>query len=96
MNTGLGSALRVVVRGVRRHDVADPPKRSSAADPEAGRDDQPEESAQELAVVELPDPRNQKRQHGGNTGIGKLRVRHRGGHSGRGFRQCDHEVRGAQ
>jgi len=36
-----------------RHNVADPAERPAAADPQTGRDDQPEDPAQKIAVVEL-------------------------------------------
>ncbi len=89
MNDGLSLALGVAVRRVRRDDVANPSERSSASDPQAGRDDQPEESAQKFAVVELAHTRNEKRQYGSDTRIGNLRVRHVAA-------QCAHETGTAQ
>ena len=51
---------RVRVRGVRGDDVADPAQRSAGADPQARRDDEPDDPSPELTVVELAQPRNQR------------------------------------
>lgn len=44
--------------------MADPAESASAADPESWSDNQPEDSAQEFAVVDLPEPRDQKTKNG--------------------------------
>src|SRR5262245_40729073 len=45
-----------VIRGERGDHVADPSEEPAGSDPHAGRDDQPEDAAQEVAVVELAEP----------------------------------------
>src|SRR4051812_33177377 len=62
---------------MRRHggdDVADPAEQAAGADPHARRHDQPEDAAQEVAVVELPDPRKDRAQDGGCTRITHLQI----------------------
>src|SRR6188768_4531539 len=54
--------VRAPVRGDRGDDVAHPTEQPASADPEAGRQDQPEQSTQEVAVVELADARNDEAQ----------------------------------
>ncbi len=46
---------RVGVGGVGRDDVADPTEQAARTDPEAGGDDEPQDSGQEATVVELSD-----------------------------------------
>src|SRR3954447_2965270 len=58
---------RSVVRGRRRDHVTDPAEKAARADPHAGRDDQPENAPQEVAVVELPDSRNDRAENRGQT-----------------------------
>src|SRR5262249_47809832 len=60
-----------LVRRERRDDVADPPEHAAGADPESGRDDQPEDRAEKIAVVDLPDARNDDAEHGGDTRIAR-------------------------
>src|SRR4030095_12224752 len=47
--------VRAVIRRDRRDHVADPPEQPARTDPHLGCHDQPEDAAQEVAVVELPD-----------------------------------------
>jgi hypothetical protein len=54
---------RAVIGGHRRDDVADPPQESTAANPQAGGDEQPEDPAQEIAVIELSETRKECAQH---------------------------------
>ena len=58
----------IAVGGVRRDHVRDPAEETARADPEAGRDDQPEEAAPEGAVVDLADAGNDEAEDGGSTG----------------------------
>src|SRR5207244_2557693 len=44
------------VRRDRGDDVADPAKQPTAADPQARRQDQPEDPTKEIAIIELPKP----------------------------------------
>src|SRR6266498_1392302 len=55
---------RPVVRGDRGDDVTDPAEHPAGADPHPRRDDQPEDAAQEVAVVELPDARKDRTEYG--------------------------------
>ena len=52
--------LSVRVRCVRRDNVTYPAQRSSRADPETGRNDEPEYARKDSAVIELSDPGNKK------------------------------------
>lgn len=62
LNLGLLSAEGVILRegvcGVGGDDVTDPTQCAAATNPESGSDDQPENTRQNSAVVELPDARN--------------------------------------
>lgn len=55
-------ALGSFVRGDGSDDVTDPPEESARAYPQARRDDQPEQTAPEVAVVELADTGDQDAQ----------------------------------
>ena len=55
--------LGVGVSGVGGNDVADPAERAAASDPEPRGHDQPEDAAPEVAVVELPDARDDQAEH---------------------------------
>ena len=44
----------VSVSRVRCDDVADPPEQASRADPQARRNDEPQDAGQDAAVIELP------------------------------------------
>src|SRR5215204_2094152 len=68
---------RAAVRGHRRDDVADPSEKAAGANPHARCDDQPEDAAQEIAVVELPDAGNDRAQHRGHAWILHLTHAHR-------------------
>src|SRR4051812_13612933 len=46
---------RVRVSGVGRDDVADPAEQATRTDPQAWRDDEPQDTGQEATIVELPD-----------------------------------------
>ena len=46
---------RVRVGGVCRDDVANPTEQAARADPQARRDDQPQDTGQEATIVELSD-----------------------------------------
>jgi hypothetical protein len=67
----LTQPARVSVRRVCSNDVADPAEGSAGADPEAGRHNQPEQAAEELAVIDLAKPRNDKREHRGEARVRK-------------------------
>src|SRR5205085_11769253 len=56
------------VRGNGRDDVAHPAEQAAGANPHAGRDDEPEDAAEEVSVVNLPDPGNEHAQNGGDAG----------------------------
>jgi len=51
-----------------------PSKQARAEKPEAGCNDQPEDTAQEIAVVDLSDAWNQQAQDGGGAGMVALTV----------------------
>ena len=51
---------RVGVGGVGRDDVANPTEQAARADPQARRDDQPQDTGQEAPIVELPDARDDR------------------------------------
>ena len=70
---GCQLSVRVVIRGVRADEVAHPAERAARAEPEARRDDQPEDAAQERAVVDLPNARHEQREHASDA-----RLRHAG------------------
>src|SRR5262245_1427452 len=57
------------MRGVGGDQVADPAEQPAGADPEARRDHEPEEAAQELAVVDLSHAWHDQAEHGGGAGI---------------------------
>ena len=61
--------LRAAVGGERRDDVADPAEQAARPDPQARCDDQPEDPAQEITVVELPDTGNQRAEDGRETRV---------------------------
>ena len=64
---------------VRRHggdDVADPAKQAARANPQSRCDDQPEDPAQEITVVKLSDPRDQRAQNRREPWILHLSHRH--------------------
>ena len=61
------------MRRVGGDEVADPPEETPAADPEAGRDDEPEGAAQEIAVINLSDPGNDEAEHGGHARMARVR-----------------------
>jgi hypothetical protein len=46
---------RVGVGGVGRDDVADPAEQATRTDPQARRDNQPQDTGQDATVVELSD-----------------------------------------
>lgn len=50
----------VVVSRIGRDEVADPTEETATADPQAGRNNQPENAPQPLAVVNLADARKDK------------------------------------
>lgn len=62
-------ATRVVIGRVRADEVAHPTERAARAEPEAGRDDQPEEATEKGAVVKLADAGDNKRQDCGGAGF---------------------------
>ena len=49
--------------------MADPAEQAAGADPEARRDDQPEDAAQEVAVVDLADARDEQAEDGGDARV---------------------------
>ncbi len=58
-----------VIRGDGGDHVAHPAEHAPGADPHAGSDDQPEDPAQEIPVVELSQAGEQGAEHGGGTGF---------------------------
>src|SRR5690606_20853964 len=61
--------LAAAVSGRRRDGVADEAQQPSCPEPESGRDDEPEESPQNVTVVDLSDAGDDEGQDGGNTGL---------------------------
>src|SRR5687767_15814071 len=57
------------VRGVRGNQVERPAKQPAGSDPEARRDDEPEDPAKKIAVVNLPDTRNEEAEHRRNARV---------------------------
>lgn len=57
--------LGVPVCGVRRDEVENPSESAARTDPEAGRDNEPEDAPQESTVVNLAQSRKEEREHGG-------------------------------
>ena len=57
------------MRGKRRDHVTDPAKQASCSDPHPGRDDEPENTAEKIAVVELPESREDCAEDGGGSWI---------------------------
>ena len=51
---------RVFISSVGRHDVADPAEQATRSDPKTRRDDQPENAAQDAAVIKLSDSRDEE------------------------------------
>ena len=51
---------RVGVGGVGRDDVADPAEQAACANPQARRDNQPQDTGQEAPIVELSDARDDR------------------------------------
>lgn len=62
-------AFREAIGGVRAEQVADPAEEAARADPEAWRDDQPEETPQKCAVVDLADAGDEERENRSSTGL---------------------------
>src|SRR5687767_13881329 len=62
---------------VRGDQVERPSEQARAEEPEAGRDDQPEDAAQEIAVVDLSDARDDQAEDRGRAGIVFAVARHR-------------------
>jgi hypothetical protein len=84
--SGEHEALGTFVRRVRCDDVADPAEQPSAAQPQARSDDQPENSPQEIAIIDLPNTRQDEGENGSkprsvrhpyniSPGSGRARVR---------------------
>ena len=61
--------FRIIVGGVSRDDMANPAEHPAATDPQAGRDDEPEDAPQPLAIVYLSDARNDETENGSESGI---------------------------
>ena len=61
--------LGPTVGGVRRHEVERPAEQPCREDREPGRDDQPEDAPQEVAIVDLADARDDEREDGGQARI---------------------------
>src|SRR5687768_2513490 len=62
----------ILVGRVGADHVADPAEQAARADPEAGRDDEPEQRAQQRPVIELPRTGHDERQQGGEVGLLEL------------------------
>ena len=60
-----GQGSRFPVGGDGGNDMADPAQKTTRSDPQAGGDDQPENSPPEMAVIKLPHTGNQEAQHCG-------------------------------
>lgn len=54
---------RTAMRGDRGDDVADPSQKPAGADPQSGCDDQPEDTAEKIAVIKLPDAWDDRAEH---------------------------------
>jgi hypothetical protein len=61
--------LGAPVRGVRRREMTDPSEHAARPNPEARRDDEPENPTQEVTVVDLTDARNNQREHCREAGL---------------------------
>src|SRR5512134_2433353 len=57
------------MRGDRGNHVTDPSQQTATPDPETGGDDQPEDAAQKIPVVELPEAGDHRAQHGRKTWV---------------------------
>ena len=57
-----GVFFGVGVGSVGRYDVANPAERAARANPEAGREDEPENARQDATVIKLADAGNDKAQ----------------------------------
>ena len=55
--------------------MAAPPEETPAADPEAGRDNEPEGAPQEVAVINLSNPGNNETEHTGHARMARVRGR---------------------
>ena len=55
--------FRVGIRAVRGDEVADPAERAARPKPESRRENQPQNSRQISAVIELPNARNNQTQN---------------------------------
>src|SRR2546422_8942129 len=62
-----------MIGGYCRNHVADPSQQSAAANPQPRRDDQPEDAAKEITVVELTDARKDRAENGGSPRIPRVR-----------------------
>lgn len=54
---------RVGVGGVGRDDVADPPEQATRTNPQARRNDEPQDTSQEATVIELSNSRDDSAQN---------------------------------
>ena len=61
--------FRAVMRRERGDHMTHPSEQSATADPQSRRDDQPEDRAEKLAVVNLAESGNDCAKDGGNSGI---------------------------
>src|SRR5688500_5289123 len=66
-------AAGTVVRRDGRNHMTDPPEEPARSDPQPGRDDQPENPPQEIAVVELAEAGNDRAEHGRDARVLDLR-----------------------
>src|SRR5689334_25421108 len=57
------------MRGDGGNHMTDPAERTAGTDPEAGRHDQPENTAEEIAVVELTESGNNRAENGRRAGV---------------------------
>ena len=69
MLLGKWMVASIIVGGACRDDVADPAECPAAADPQAGGDDEPHDGPQNPPVVDLPEPRDDGAEDGGDPGI---------------------------
>ena len=62
-------AFSVTIGSPGRDDMADPAEPAARPDPEARRDDQPENRSQDTAVIELPHARDEETEHCGDAWV---------------------------
>ena len=60
------------MRRVGRNDMAHPAEQAAGANPESRRDDQPEDPAKEITVINLSNPRKDQAENRGSARIPQI------------------------